>query len=101
MAQPSGEAGFAEDLDHLEARLPEAEPAPDLVLDLAGVEHLNSAALARLLKLRRAVTQRGRRLRLTGPSDAVWALFLSTGLDKVFEFAHDTPTALAELQMEP
>jgi len=45
--------------------------------------------------------ERDGRLRLAAPTDAIWSLLLATGLDKVFEFAADTPSALAELQIGP
>jgi anti-anti-sigma regulatory factor len=51
------------------------------------------------LRLRKAITDRKAQLRLTAPGDPVWAVFLTTGLDKVFQFSHDTTTALAELQI--
>ena len=64
------------------------------------VTHLNSSNLSQLLRLRKDVIDREARLRLAGPPDHVWAVFLATGLDKVFDFATDTSTALAELQID-
>ena len=40
------------------------------------------------------------RLLLCGMSNHVWGVFLLTGLDKIFEFSDNVPTALATLQME-
>ena len=91
--------GFAEDVDYLIEHAPVSDPGPDLVLDFAHVTHLNSSNLSHLLRLRKQAVDQQLRLRLAGPSDAVWALFLSTGLDKVFHFTADTSTALAELQL--
>ena len=36
---------------------------------------------------------------LCGVTNHVWGAFLITGLDKVFEFSDNVPTALATLQM--
>jgi anti-anti-sigma factor len=72
---------------------------PHLVLDLSSVVRVCSSNLSALLRLRKALIDRQSQLRLTAPPDPIWALFLTTGLDKVFHFSHDTTTALAELQM--
>lgn len=73
---------------------------PDVVVDLAKVEHVNSSNLSQLLRLRKLVVEHDGRLVLAGTRDPVWAVFLSTGLDKVFKFAPDHALALAELQIE-
>ena len=39
------------------------------------------------------------RMVMAQPNDIIWAVFMTTGLDKVFEFTPDVPTALAKLQM--
>ncbi len=71
----------------------------DAVFDLAGVHFLNSSNLARLLKLRKQINTSKRRLILCGISNQLWSAFQVTGLDKVFEFTANVPTALATLQM--
>ena len=71
----------------------------DAVLDFAGVRFVNSSNLARLLKLRKVADGRAGRLLLCSVSTQVWGAFLVTGLDKVFEFSDNVPTALATLQM--
>jgi anti-anti-sigma factor len=90
---------FGEDLDYLLEHAPRSEPVPDIVLDFGNVSHLNSSNLSHLLRLRKQTVDRSARLRLASPSDALWVLFISTGLDKVFSFTRDTSTALAELQL--
>lgn len=100
VVQLSGDPGFTEDLDDLRSRVPATQPVPDLVLDLSAVEHLNSSNLSHLLRLRKTVIDAGTRMRVAAPNNRVWALFLSTGLDKVFEFNEDTTMALADLQIE-
>ena len=91
---------FSEDLDELHEKALTVESMPDVVLDLSGVDHLNSSNLSQLLRLRKRMKDREAQLRLAGPSDNIWALFLATGLDKVFQFNEDTSTALADLQID-
>ncbi len=100
VAQLGDEPGFTEDLDQLLEKVPVQTPMPDVVLDMSGVRHLNSSNLSHLLRVRKLIIDSETRLRLAGPNDHVWALFLSTGLDKVFDFTSDTTTALADLQIE-
>jgi anti-anti-sigma factor len=71
----------------------------DAVLDFASIHFLNSSNLARLLKLRKLMSPSDRRLVLCGISTHVWGTFLVTGLDKIFEFSDNVPTALATLQL--
>ena len=72
----------------------------DAVLDFAGVRMVNSSNLARLLQLRKTTDTRSGRLLLCSVSTQVWGAFLVTGLDKLFEFSDNVPTALATLQMD-
>ena len=69
------------------------------VLDFAAVRFVNSSNLARLLKLRKVLGGEGQRLVLCSLSTQVWGAFLVTGLDKVFEFSDNVPTALATVQI--
>ena len=71
----------------------------DVVLDFAGVKYLNSSHIAKLLKLRKAISSVEGRLVLCAVDTQVWGAFLVTGLDKIFEFADSVPTALAGLQI--
>lgn len=71
----------------------------DVVLDFAAVHFVNSSNLARLLRLRKIMTAAGRRMVMCSVSTQVWGTFLVTGLDKLFEFSDNVPTALATLQM--
>ena len=89
---------LSEDLGQLLETL-ERPPSPDLVLEMTQVSALNSSHLSKLLKLRKRALDHGARLRLAAPQDSVWATFLTTGLDQVFEFEPDVTTALAALQL--
>lgn len=70
-----------------------------VVMDFAQVLHLNSSNLSQVLRIRKVVIDRDAKLRLAAMPDRLWAVFLTTGLDKVFDFAPDVPTALASLQL--
>ncbi|MEQ9453138.1 MAG: STAS domain-containing protein [Phycisphaeraceae bacterium] len=96
----SDDPNFGEVLDTLHERMKRADQAPHIVLDLSSVAHLNSSNLSQLLRLRKTAIDRSCRLRLAAPSDPVWAVFIATGLDKVFEFDAETATALAGLQLD-
>lgn len=100
VSQMSPEPSFSDEIEALSSQFAKAQEKPHVVIDLAGVSALNSSNLAQLLNIRKQVNAEERRLRIAGPSNSVWSLFLTTGLDKVFEFSSDTATALAELQME-
>jgi anti-anti-sigma factor len=88
---------FTDDLEGLEHRLGQGKS--DVVLDFAAVHFINSSNLARMLKLRKKMNSDGSRLMLCNVSTQVWGAFLVTGLDKIFEFSDNVPTALATLQI--
>lgn len=88
---------FTDDLEAVDQRL--SHGRVDAVLDFAGIGHINSSNIARLLKLRQKMVAGDARLVLCGVNTHIWSTFLITGLDKVFEFSDSVPTALATLQM--
>jgi len=97
VAHLSDDPQFSDDIMSIEDSI---DPiVKDVVLDLAAVHYLNSSNLARLLKLRKKVFASDRRLMLCSVPTQVWGAFLATGLDRVFEFSDNVPTALATLQM--
>ena len=100
LVQLDNEPALSDDLIHVKEKLTKTEPMPDVVIDFSGVTHINSSNLSQILRLRKEAIDRDARLRITGLSDQIWAVFLTTGLDKVFDFASDLPTALAGLQIE-
>lgn len=93
------EPAFSDEVHPLLQRIGRDDTAPAIIVDLAEVTRINSSNLSQLLKLRKAATDHNIEVRLTAPTNAVWSVFLMTGLDKVFPFTQDTATALAELQM--
>src|SRR5207248_5574173 len=86
------EPQFSDDLQNLEEQLP-----IDAILDLAGVRFVNSSHIARLLTFRKAANAAGSKLIICGVDPQIWSTFLVTGLDKVFDFRENVPTALASL----
>ena len=100
VAQLGDEPTFTEDLMSLRDAATNNDRAPDIVLDLSGIVHINSSQITQLLRLRKAAVDCQTRLRLAAPTDAVWAVILTTGLDKVFDFSPDVSTALADLQLQ-
>lgn len=90
--------GFTDDLNSLTERLT-ANGNVDIVFNFAGVKYINSSNIARLLKVRKLVTNQRRRLVLCEINTNVWGLFLVTGLDKVFQFTDKLATALASVQI--
>ena len=89
---------FTDELNSLTEQL-ERDPPKDVVLDMQGVTYVNSSNLAKLLRVRKAVIAKERRVFLTGISTQVWGILLVTGLDKIFNVADDTASALTSLQM--
>jgi anti-anti-sigma factor len=86
---------FSDDVDQLDA----TAASNDAVIDFGAVGFVNSSNIARLLKLRKKMNSAGRRMVMCNLSTQVCGTFLITGLDKIFEFSDDVPTALASVQM--
>jgi anti-anti-sigma factor len=101
ISELTDEPALSEELTALTQRVQSSEgTAPHIVLNLSAVTYLNSSNIAQLLRLRTELSRHGRRLRLCCLTDQVWSVMLIAGLDKVFQFAPDTLTALAGLQLE-
>ncbi|MFI4860616.1 MAG: STAS domain-containing protein [Phycisphaerales bacterium JB063] len=99
LVQLTDEPGFSDELGPLTDRIITMDPPPALVIDLSDVTQINSSNLSQLLRLRKAMVERDTPIRLASPPDAVWSVFIMTGLDKVFYFSQDTSIALTELQL--
>lgn len=95
------EPSFSEELTALNSGVETREGQVDVVLNFAEVSYVNSSNIAQLLRLRKALNERGGRLKLAEVQDAVWSVMQLTGLEKVFDFATDKATAIAALQLEP
>ena len=98
LVELSNDPIFTEDIVAAIERL-ESHPTLDAVLSFQSVTFINSSNLAKLLKLRRILVQNERQLRLCGISSHAWGIFLTTGLDKIFNFTDDVATALTSLQI--
>jgi anti-anti-sigma factor len=71
----------------------------NVVVDFSGVDILTSSSIAKLLRLRKALHNNGRELRLSSVGPQTRSIFAITGLEPVFSFADDQFTALAGLQL--
>ena len=91
---------LTDELDQLFESLQAADPMPHVVIDLTNVKHVVSSHLSQLLQIRKEAVSRDQKLRLANPNNQIWAIFITTGLDKVFTFSDNVSTALASLQIE-
>ncbi|MBL0927887.1 MAG: STAS domain-containing protein [Phycisphaerales bacterium] len=96
------EPALSEELNDIYAKLRDTKPGtmPNLILNLGGVTYLNSSNIAQMLRLRKALIESDRRLKLCSVADPVWSIMLLTGLDKVFQFFPDKANAIAAMQMD-
>ena len=101
VAHLADEPSLSEDLVSLITDFQQRDSVPNVVLDLTNLGHLNSSNISQLLRLRKLAIDREAKLRVAAPQDSVWALFLTTGIDKIFQFTADLPSALASLQLDP
>jgi len=100
IAHLANEPQFSDDLQTITARTSANPQQPrDVVLDFAGLRFVTSSQIAQLLKLRKDLAAAGTRMVLCAVDAQVWGSFLTTGLDKIFEFTDAVPTALATLQL--
>jgi len=100
IAHLANEPTLSEDLTALKLEIDQAAPHPNVIYDLSQVELLTSSNISQLLRLRKQAVDHDVKMRLVAISNAVWVVFLTTGLDKVFNFATDVSTALAGLKMD-
>jgi len=90
---------LGDDLKMLIARAEKKQVDLHFVLDMRGVTYLNSFSIAQLLQQRKTVVAVKGSLHLCGVNDAVWSILLMTGLDRLFKFTDDVPTALTAAQL--
>lgn len=74
-------------------------PDTNVVVDFANASIITSSSIAKLLKLRKVLDQKGHSLILASVSPQTKNVFTVTGLDSVFEFVDDQFFALAGLQV--
>jgi len=91
---PSRELQIAEDLKAVNETIGD-NPDCDIIIDFSMVEVITSSSLSNLLILRNLLIEHGRRLILCNVSVLTKCVFRVAGLDEVFEFADDKPTAVA------
>ncbi len=104
IAELSDEPMFSEDMDALVDRIDEIRHDSDdgvshVIIEFSNVTSVNSSNLGSLLRLRKLLDSCDRRLLICGVSDTIWSAMIATGLDRIFSFASDVTTALAEIQL--
>jgi len=92
------EPGLADDLQLLLQRSEGKSKDFHVILDFSSVTYLNSSNIAQILQLRKVLAASKSTLHLCGVKDGVWSILLMTGLDRLFKFTDDLPTALAAAQ---
>jgi len=70
----------------------------DVVVDFSEVDIVGSPTFSRLLELRNVLRQSGHRLVLCHADPATKSVFVTTELDRLFEFAESESAALATLR---
>ena len=70
----------------------------DVIIDFSRVEIINSSNISNLLIMHNLLHDSGHRLILCNVATVTKCIFVVAGLDKVFDFADDQPTALAAIQ---
>jgi len=97
LAHLGSDPQFSDEIDSIMSMIP---PSTSAVLDFAAVHFVNSSNIAELLRLRHRIAEGDGKLILCNIAKSIWSTFLITGLDKIFEFGEDVPTALAAIQMK-
>lgn len=99
LAELSDDPQFTDDMQQLIEQC-QAGPTLNVLLNMAGVNYLNSSNIAKMLKLRKLVcVTNERRLKLCKVNRQAWSVFLVTGLDRIFDVVDDVTTGLAGLQI--
>ena len=104
IAELEDEPLFSEDMDALVDRIDTIRhdsdsDVPHVIVDLHGVHTVNSSNLGSLLRVRKLLDACDRRLLICTVNDTIWSAMIATGLDRIFNFASDVTTALAEIQL--
>ncbi len=104
IAELNDEPLFSEDMDALVDQLEELrndgdDLVPHVIVDLQNVGTVNSSNLGSLLRIRKMLDAVNRRLMICSVNDSIWSAMIATGLDRIFSFAQDVTTSLAEIQL--
>jgi len=91
---PSKEFQIAEELREVNEIIGE-NSACDVIIDFASVEAITSSSISNLLILHNLLADQGHRLVLCNVSFITKCVFNVAGLEDIFEFATDFPTAAA------
>ncbi|MBI1370925.1 MAG: STAS domain-containing protein [Planctomycetes bacterium] len=98
LVDTSDEPAFSEDLAAVMHRL-DGGPPRHVVVNMSAVAHINSSNISQMLRLRQKLVKLERRMRVCSVPNHIWGVMMTTGLDKVFEFSPDVPSALAAMQL--
>lgn len=104
IAELSDEPMFSEDMDTLVDQLDMIRHegdggVPHVIINLQNVSSVNSSNLGNLLRIRKLLEACHRRLLICSVNDSIWSAMIATGLDRIFSFASDVTTSLAEIQL--
>jgi anti-anti-sigma factor len=81
------------DLLEIEEEILGAVSASEILLDLSGLDYINSAFIALLLRIKNGKRLLNRKLVLVNPNEIVNEILSMTQLDRVFEIQKIYPTA--------
>jgi anti-anti-sigma factor len=71
----------------------------DVVIDFSDVDIVTSSGISSLLRLRKLLSDCSHRLIFCNIAPATKSVFVTTGVEEIFEFADDKFLALTSLQM--
>ena len=91
---PAKEPKIADELKSVNNSVADG-PDCDVIIDFSKVEIITSSSISNLLILRNLLSERGRRLIFCNVAVVTKCIFTVAGLDAVFEFAENKPSAVA------
>jgi len=100
IANLADEPALSDELGTMIDQIQESDSTPHIVLDFHEVSYINSSNIAQLLQMRNLLDKSGHRLVLCSVTDEVMSVLVVSGLNKLFDFAPDTLTAIASVQIE-
>ena len=94
---PSKEPQIADELKTVNSAVT-GSPDSDVIIDFSRVEIITSSSISNLLILHNLLSERGHRLVLCNVAVVTKCIFTVAGLDTVFEFAENKPSAVAAIR---